>query len=113
MRQRLSINVNGKRCSTLVLTVPAPIPNLRFLSIRCAEIGAPSLVAFGNDYDAGAYTFSPCSGMTGRPGTYRANEVCIHYTDGSSAASPLSDAIVIRVPAVQKRPEHVPSFTAR
>ena len=113
MRHRHSINVNGKSRSTLVLAVPVPIPNLEFLSIRCAEAGAPSFVAFGKDYDAGAYTFSPCAGMTGRPGTYRAKEVYIYYTDGSSATSPLSDAIVIRVPAVQKRPEHVPPFTVR
>ena len=113
MRHRLSINVNGKRRSTLVLAVAVPIPNLEFLSIRCAEAGAPGFVAFGKDYDAGAYTFSPCAGRTGRPGTYRAKEVCIYYTDGSSATSPLSDAIVIHIPAIRKRPEDVPSFTVR
>ena len=113
MRHRLSINVNGKRRSTLVLAVPKPIPNLDFLLIRCIEAGAPSLVALGYDYDAGAYTFFPSLGTSARPGTYRAKEVCIYYTDGSNAASPLSDAIVIRVPAVQKRPEHLPSFTVR
>ena len=113
MRHRLSINVNGKRRSALVLAVPEPIPNLDFLSIRCEEAGAPDLLALRDDYDAGAYTFSPSSGRTGRPGTYRAKDVCIYFTDGTSAAAPLSDAIVIRVPAVRKRPEHVPSFTVR
>jgi hypothetical protein len=113
MRHRLTINVNGKRRSSLVLAVAEPIPNLDFLSIRWAEAGAPDFLALRDDYNAGAYTFSPCSGRTGRPGTYRAQEVCIYYTDGTSAASPLSDAIVVRIPVVAKRPEHVPSFTVR
>jgi hypothetical protein len=113
MRHRLSINVNGKRRNSLILAVPEPIPNLDYLSIRCDEAGAPNFLAQREDYDAGAYTFSPSSVRTGQPGTYRVQEVCIHYTDGSIAASPLSDAIVIRIPAVRKRPQHVPSFTVR
>jgi hypothetical protein len=113
MRHRLTINVNGKRRSSLVLAVAEPIPNLDYLSIRWAETGAPNFLALRGDYSSGAYTFSPSSGRTGRPGTYRAQEVCIYYTDGTSAASPLSDAIVVRIPAVSKRPEHVPSFTVR
>jgi hypothetical protein len=113
MRHRLSINVNGKRRSSVVLAVPEAIPNLDFLSIRWAEAGAPAFVALPRDYNAGAYAFSECSGRSMRPGTYRAQGVCIYYTDGTSAASPLSDTIVIRVPAVKKGPEHVPSFTVR
>jgi hypothetical protein len=113
MRHRFSINVNGKRRSSLVLAVPEPIPNLDYLSIRWAEAGAPNFLALSRDYDAGAYTFSECSGRSMRPGTYRAQEVCIYYTDGTSAASPLADAIVVRIPAIQKQPKHVPSFTVR
>ncbi len=113
MRHRLSINVNGKRRSSVVLAVPEAIPNLDFLAIRWAEAGAPDFLALPRDYDAGAYAFSECSGRLMRPGTYRAKEVCIYYTDGTSAASPLADAIVVRIPAVQKRSEHVPTFTAR
>jgi hypothetical protein len=112
MRNNVTITVNGKRRRTIQLAAPQPIPNMEYLSLAFESVSAPDFYASRDDYRRGAYRFLPSLVHMPRPGTYRSHAVVIYYTDGTSAESPLVDAIIVEVAAIPKRPEHLPLFSA-
>lgn len=109
MRSRLSITVNGKRRSVLVLAIAKPVSDLKSLSVTCSGRCSSPLYATPDDYRSGGYWLRESEFSS--PGTYRAHAVEIVYTDGTITSSEIADEIVIEVPNLHRGPG--PEFQAR